>query len=126
MGAREKIGSVLDLHTCYGVYNGFVLTKTGSLIGAIELSGRDPDGMAPIDHQGLMHIARVIYGKLPKNISVTQYYAHFEGARVSLAPREHPISNLMSQRRAQFLNGRELCNSRLIHYFEVQPPENAS
>ena len=40
MGAREKIGSVLDLHSCYGVYNGFVLTKTGSLLGAIELSGR--------------------------------------------------------------------------------------
>lgn len=126
MGAREKIGSVLDLHTCYGVYNGFVLTKTGSLLGAIELSGRDPDGMAAIDHQGLMHIARVIYGKLPKDIAVTQYYAHFEGAQVSLMRRDHPISDLLSQRRAQFLNSRGLCNSRLIHYFEIAPPENTS
>jgi type IV secretion system protein VirB4 len=126
MGAREKIGSVLDLHTCYGVYNGFVLTKTGSLIGAIELSGRDPDGMAPIDHQGLMQIARVIYGKLPKEVSVTQYYSHFEGAQVSLRRREHPISELLSRRREQYLNSRALCNSRLIHYFEIQPPENTS
>jgi len=126
MGAREKIGSVLDLHSCYGVFNGFVLTKTGSLIGAIELSGRDPDGMAEIDHQGLMHIARVIYGKLPREVSVTQYFAHFEGAKVSLARRKHPISDLLSQRRAQFLNGRELCNSRLVHYFEIAPPENTS
>jgi type IV secretion system protein VirB4 len=126
MGAREKIGSVLDLHTCYGVYNGFVLTKTGSLIGAIELSGRDPDGMAPIDHQGLMQIARVIYGKLSRNISVTQYYAHFEGAQVSLKRRDHPISELMSRRRELYLNSRALCNSRLTHYFEIQPPENTS
>jgi hypothetical protein len=58
MGARDKIGSVLDLHTCWGIHDGFVLTKKGSLIGAIELSGRDPDGMAPVDHVGLMHIAR--------------------------------------------------------------------
>lgn len=126
MGAREKIGSVLDLHSCYGVYNGFVLTKTGSLLGAIELSGRDPDGMAPIDHQGLMQVARVIYGKLSKDISVTQYYTHFEGAQVTLARRDHPISDLMSQRRAEFLNQRNLCNSRLIHYFEIHPPENTN
>ncbi|MCM5681881.1 hypothetical protein M8A51_20325 [Schlegelella sp. S2-27] len=126
MGAREKIGTVLDLHTCYGVYNGFVLTKTGSLIGAIELTGRDPNGMAPIDHQGLMRIVRVIYSKLPKDISITQYYSHFEGAKVSLRPREHPISNLMSQRREAYLNSRGLCNSRLIHYFEIQAPENST
>jgi type IV secretion system protein VirB4 len=124
MGAREKIGSVLDLHTCYGIHDGFVLTKTGSLLGAIELSGRDPDGMAAIDHTGLMHIARVIYAKLPKNIAITQYFAHFEGATVSLKRREHPISDLMSQRRAEFLNQRGLCNSRLVHYFEIQPPED--
>jgi type IV secretion system protein VirB4 len=126
MGARDKIGSVLDLHTAYGVYNGFVLTKTGSLIGAIELSGRDPDGMAAIDHQGLTHIARVIYGALPKAIAVTQYFAHFEGAKVSLLRREHPISDLMSRQREAFLNGRDLCNSRLVHYFEVQAGENSN
>jgi type IV secretion system protein VirB4 len=126
MGARDKIGSVLDLHSCYGIYNGFVLTKTGSLMGAIELSGRDPDGMAPEDHEGLMQVARVIYGKLPKNIAVTQYYTHHEGATVSLARRSHPISDLMSRRRAEFLNGRDLCDSRLVHYFEILPPENTN
>jgi type IV secretion system protein VirB4 len=124
MGAREKIGSVLDLHTCFGIHDGFVLTKTGSLMGAIELSGRDPDGMAPLDHVGLMQIARVIYAKLPKNISITQYFAHFEGASISLKRRDHPISDLMSQRRAAFLNERGLCNSRLVHYFEIHPPED--
>jgi type IV secretion system protein VirB4 len=124
MGARDKIGSVLDLHTCFGVHDGFVLTKTGSLIGAIELSGRDPDGMAPIDHVGMMHIARVIYTKLPKNFCITQYYSHFEGAQISLRRREHPITDLMSQRRAAFLNQHNLCNSRLVHYFEVLPPDD--
>jgi type IV secretion system protein VirB4 len=124
VGAREKLGSVLDLHNCYGIHDGFVLTKTGSLIGAIELTGRDPDGMAPIDHVGLMHIARVIYSKLPKNLTITQYFAHFEGAQIHLARREHPISDLMSQQRAQFLNRRGLCNSRLVHYFEAVPPED--
>lgn len=124
MGARDKIGSVMDLHTCYGVHENFVLTKNGSLLGAIELSGRDPDGMAQIDHVGLMHITRVIYSKLPKNIAITQYYAHFEGATIELKRREHPISDLMSQQRAEFLNQRGLCNSRLVHYFEIQPPED--
>lgn len=124
MGARDTPGSVLDLHTCWGVHDGFVLTKKGSLIGAIELSGRDPDGMAPVDHVGLMHIARVIYTKLPKNLSITQYYAHFEGAQVQLRRREHPVSDLLSRRRAAFLNARGLCNSRLVHLFEVSPPDD--
>jgi type IV secretion system protein VirB4 len=124
MGARDKIGSVLDLHTSWGVHDGFVLTKKGSLIGAIELSGRDPDGMAQIDHVGLMHIARVIYTKLPKNLCITQYYAHFEGAQIHLKKREHPVSDLLSRRRAEFLNGRGLCNSRLIHMFEIMPPDD--
>ena len=124
MGARDKIGSVLDLHTCWGMHDGFVLTQKGSLIGAIELSGRDPDGMAPVDHVGLMHIARVIYSKLPKNLSITQYYAHFEGAQITLRRREHPVSDLMSRRRAEFLNSRGLCNSRLVHMFEISPPDD--
>jgi type IV secretion system protein VirB4 len=126
MGARDKIGSVLDLHTCYGVYDGFVLTKTGSLIGAIELSGRDPDAMAPVDLLGMTEIARVIYGRLPRNVSVTQYFAHCEGAEFAFLRRDHPISDLMSQRRARFLNARNLCHSRLVHYFEIQPPDDFS
>lgn len=126
MGAHEKTGAVLDLHSCYGVYNDFVLTKNGALLGAIELSGRDPDGMAEIDHQGLTRVARVIYGKLPREIAITQYYVHFEGARIALARRTHPVSDLLSQRRVQFLNDRDLCNSRLVHYFEIQPPDNSN
>ena len=59
MGARDKIGSVLDLHSCYGIYNGFVLTKTGSLMGAIELSGRDPDSSVSYTHLTLPTIYSV-------------------------------------------------------------------
>ncbi|NND65209.1 MAG: hypothetical protein HKM24_04500, partial [Gammaproteobacteria bacterium] len=119
-----KLGPITDLHNEFGVFDNFVVTKSGSLIGAIELMGRDPDGLLPDDYKGLTLIARNIFQQCDESITVTQYYSHFDNAVIRLRPREHPISDLLSKRRQNFLNERGLTSSNIVHYFEV-PPRHA-
>ncbi len=120
----NKAGYITDLHHIYGPEGDFILTKYGSLLGAIELSGRDPDPLLPDDFAALSAITRNIYRKLNKNIVVIQYFAHFDNAKVSLKPRKDPISNKLSQGLASFLNKKNLKNDNLVHYFEVFPTES--
>lgn len=101
-----------------------VVGKSGALIGAIELQGRDPDGLLAGDHAALSSIVRAIYGKLHRSITVTQYYAHFGGVTAHLRPRPDPLSHLLSKRRESHLNKQPLCASHLVHYFEVDPAED--
>lgn len=104
--------------------NHFVLTKNSSLMGAIELSGRDPDGLTAEDHAAMCAISQSIYGALNRDITITQYFAHFDGVQVELRRRADPIADTLSQRRVAYLNGRQLSGSRIVHYFEIDPDEN--
>lgn len=122
---KKKTGSITDYFGVIEPYDEhFALTKHSGLIGAIELSGRDPDGLLPLDHAALSGIAQTIYGKLNRNITVSQYYAHFDGMQVTLRVRADRISNTLSQRRAQYLNKQNLSGSKIVHYFEIEPDEN--
>lgn len=127
MSAQQaSMGPTADLFQEFGQYGPYVLTKSGSLIAAIELSGREPDGLTGLDFRGLSLIARNIFQGLPREMTITQYYAHFDNAKITLAPREHPVCRLLSERRASFLNQKKLTASRLVHYFEIAPDESLS
>lgn len=123
---RDEIGAVSDVHTEYAHFGDFVLTKKGSLIGAVELQGRDPDGLQSDDFQGLSYLGRALYQELDESVIATQYYAHFEGIDVHLRGRLHPIADKLSRSRATFVNRKSLSSSSLVHYFEVLPSERLS
>lgn len=121
----DKIGSTAEYFGVIEPYdNHFALTKNSALIGAIEISGRDPDGLSLADHAALCAIAQSIYGSLDRQVTITQYFAHFDGVKVELRPRKDPISNTLSTQRADYLNSLNLSGSRLVHYFEIDPDEN--
>ena len=120
-----KNGPITDMHQEYGLFNRYCLTKKGTLIGGIELDGRDPDGLTESDFTALSLIARSIYQNLPDSIiSIVQYYIHYEGANISLKRRKNPVSDVLSKNRQHFLNGQNLSTSKIIHFFEVSPNEN--
>lgn len=126
MRNQHSFGPITDLHQEYGVFGRFVLTKRGSLIGAVELGGRDPDGLTLEDFRSLSLIARNIYQHVPEEITLTQYYGHFDNARVAFASRKDAVCHLLSERRSAFLNNRNLTSSRIVHYFEILPNEDLS
>lgn len=104
--------------------NVLALTKHSALIGAIEIAGRDADGLTLQDHAALSAIAQSINSKLPRGIQITQYYAHFDGVKVSVRRRVDPVSDTLSRQRENYLNSLQLSGSKIVHYFEIEPIEN--
>lgn len=120
-----KAGPVTDLFQEYGLFGRYLLTKKGTLLGALEFDGRDPDGLSANDFTAMALIARSLYqGAADGLASITQYYVHFKGARCRLRERDNPVSSHLSKRREAFLNRRHLNASRIVHFFEVAPDEN--
>ena len=76
---KGSVASMTDLHAECLVYDQYLLTKRGSLIGGLVVEGKDGDGLTPDDFQGLSLLARSVYQDLPATLIVTQYYAHFAG-----------------------------------------------
>ncbi len=108
----------------YMIYDRFCVTKKGTLIGGLEIGGRDPDGLSSDDFTGLSLIARSLYQNLPECVrSLTQYYVHREGVKVRFKKRESAISDYLSANREKFLNEKNLSGSRIIHLFEIDPDE---
>ncbi len=122
----KEIGAISEMHNELAIYGDFVLTKKGSLLGAVELQGRDPDGLVSEDLQGLSYIGRALYQELDENVIVTQYYAHYDGATVRLRDRKHGIADQLSKSREAFINSKSLSSSSLVHYFEIIPDESLS
>lgn len=118
---KSKIGDVTDFFSVVEPLGDFMLTKFGGIIGGFELSGIDPDGLDADDHMGLSFVTRAIYGRLPKNISVSQYYIHYDGVKVELRNREDNRFDVLSKRRAAHLNKQNLNTSRIFHLLEVEP-----
>jgi len=102
-----------------------VYTYTGSVIGGLSLTGVDPSSMTEVMRKSLSLILRNIVQLLPANISLSEYYLHYEGKKIKLAEREDPRSQLLSQRRQAYLNKvRNLNGSQLMWILEVTPDEN--
>lgn len=120
---EKESGFISDLYQDYCCYDNFLLTKRGSLIGAIELKGKDPDGLTSLDFKGLGLIARSLYQDFDDKIIFTQYCVHFNGKNINFKKRTNEISNILSTRRANFLNKSKMSDSRVIHFFEILPSE---
>lgn len=102
-----------------------VYTYTGTVIGGLALTGVDPSSMTEPVRKSLSMVLRNIVQLLPANVSLSEYYLHYEGAKIKLADREHPRSQLLSKRRQAFLNKvRNLNSSRLVWIIEIMPDEN--
>ncbi|KJS30747.1 MAG: hypothetical protein VR64_14535 [Desulfatitalea sp. BRH_c12] len=120
-----KNGPITELFQEFAVAGDFCLTKKGTLLGAIEIDGRDPDGLTREDFIGLSLINRSICMNLPEAVgSITQYYLHFEGAQIRLKQRANPVSHFLSQNRQRYLNDKRLTGAKIIHCYEVEPDEN--
>lgn len=122
----KEIKGVAELYTELAPYGDYCLTKKGSLIGAIALTGRDSDGLIEEDFVGLSLLASSFYKDLSSKVIRTQYYAHFDGAKITLKERDNRVSEMLSQRRVKFINSKRLSSHSLVHYFEVLPDESLS
>ncbi|HBV5510618.1 TPA: AAA family ATPase, partial [Klebsiella pneumoniae] len=104
---------------------GAVYTYTGTVVGGLALTGVDPSSITEPVRKSLSVILRNIIQLLPANVSLSEYYLHYEGAKVKLAERENPRSQLLSKRRQAFLNKvRDLNDSKLFWTIEIMPDEN--
>ncbi|WKB50506.1 VirB4 family type IV secretion system protein [Eleftheria terrae] len=125
MKKDKKVGSTADFFAVVEPYGkDMFLTKHGSLMAAIELNGQDADGLIDVDHRMMTGIAHAIYGKLNRNIVITQYYAHYDGVKVALRDRPDERFQVLSKRREAHLNQQRLSGARLVHYLEIEPEEN--
>ena len=111
-------------HGAYRPHNQFILTYNGGLLGALELSGADPDGMSEADRQTLTLVLRNLLNKLPDNVILSEYYIHFDQQNVSLAERSHPIIKQIREYRQRHLNQLNLSGSRCVLFLELYSPSD--
>lgn len=104
-------------------FEGLFLTSTGGLLGAIELSGIDPDAQTMAEATRLAVMTANILGALPLFVAVTQHYVHAEGHRITLRDRPaKPLAHRLSKAREAALNSRGLATARLVHLFHYTDP----
>lgn len=108
-----------------GLWEGNILSHTGALIGALELSGVDPQGYNQADLANASNVMRNLIQSQHPDTSIAQYYWHYEGAKVKFKDRKNKRSRMLSKRREAFLNeSRNLCTSRLFWMLEVPTDAN--
>ncbi len=96
------------------------LTHSGSVIGALSLSGVEPVSLSTEDKQKLTQLLRNVMQRLPFHCSLSQYYFHYQCPTLAFMERENPRAQLVSTRRARFLNQqRELYQSRLYWVLDI-------
>lgn len=119
---------ISDLFSVVCPFEGLFLTKTGGLIGAVELSGIDADTLITDDLKRVAFLRAAISSGLPEGISVTEYFVHVDGSTVSLKERDDPLFNRLSQGRMNALNERGVSLTRLVHvlHYEDQSGLNGS
>lgn len=104
---------------------GAVYTYSGTVIGGLELTGLDPTFVTDAVRKTVSAMLRNIFQLLPANVTLTEYYLHYEGVKVKIADRDNARSQLLSKRRQAFLNKvRNLNGSRIYWLLEVEPTEN--
>lgn len=120
-----NIGKISEVHQLLCSYNSWILTKSGSLIAALEIDGKDPDGLNAVDFSGIAVACQgSVFQKLPAKSVVSQYYIHTESGEVMFKHRGDPIIDRLNANRADFLNAGTLAVSRIVMFIEI-PPEEA-
>ena len=112
---------VNSYHGAFRPFNGFVLSYTGSLVGAIEIDGIDPDGMSQKDMEAFSIVIRNLLNILPQSIVLQQYYIHYRDLRIAFLQRKNPVCNALNQYRASHLNKMHLSGAKCILFVEVYP-----
>ncbi|EMA4529680.1 hypothetical protein U3C01_006606 [Pseudomonas aeruginosa] len=126
MGEAARVGTPFnEALWLAGAWQDFTLSHAGGLIGGLELSGIDPKGLSEGDLEKASVLLRNLLQTLNQDLVVSQYYWHFEGAKVALQERDNPRSNMLSKRRMDFLNNnRNLSCGRLFWLLDVPTTEN--
>ena len=106
-------------HGAYRPHNGYVLSYSGSVLAALEISGADPDGMSDRDRDALTIVIRNLLNILPDNLILSQYYIHFDDQAITLRERQHPVSKQIRDNRQRYLNSQKLSGSRCILFVEL-------
>ncbi|MFA0249488.1 VirB4 family type IV secretion system protein [Vibrio sp. 10N.261.45.A4] len=110
-----------EMIATYGAVNeNTALTYQGGVLGAIELSGVEPALLDAKDKTAITGLLRNVIQRLPFDITLSQYYFHQAHKPLVFKEREHARSQLVSSRRAQFLNEkRDLYQSHLFWVVEL-------
>ena len=106
-------------HGAFRPHEGFVLSYTGSLIGALEIDGIDPDGMSQKDMEAFAIVIRNLLNILPQSIILQEYYIHYSDLRVSFARRTNPVCNTLNEYRSRHLNNMRLSGARCMLFVEL-------
>ena len=101
-----KTEPVNTMFSVLGPYRQALLTKRHTLLIGIRVQGMDPDGLNADDHQGMVEFFQRVYGNLPPQFSVIQYYLHYENQKISLRKRKNKLCDYLSQQREQFFERR--------------------
>lgn len=120
----DNTGLISDLHQVLARYGEFTLTKSGSLIAALELEGKDSDGLNQFDFSAISVMTQAsVFQKLPEQSIITQYFIHSESGEVLFKKRHDPVTDRLTQKRAAFLNARSLSVGRIVMFIEIPPDE---
>ncbi|WP_322805351.1 type IV secretion system protein B4 (plasmid) [Vibrio alfacsensis] len=112
------LNSVIPTYAALG--SQAALTQSGSVLGALSLSGVEPVSLSVEDKRRLTQLLRNVLQRLPFQCSLSQYYFHYQCPELAFKPRSNSRAQLVSSRRAQFLNHqRELYQSRLYWVIDV-------
>lgn len=99
----------------------FCVTHAGSVLGCIELSGSDPTSLGEHDRKLFSEIQRNLYQSLHPDLIFSQYYFHYEENSITLKEREDTRSDLLSRRRAKFLNNERGLNGSKLYWMLESP-----
>lgn len=114
-----------SIHTAGVIAEDAVLNTSGTVLGAIELSGIEPSSVTSIDRKKITFMLRNLIQRLPVDVVMSQYYFHQDDVKIRLRERDNKRSQLVSRRREAFLNNKRNLNaSRLYWVLEVPPEEN--
>ncbi len=103
------------IRTCAEANCSSVLTDAGSILGALSLSGVEAATLSNVDKAKLTKLLRNVIQRLPFEADITQIYFHYDCEEIKFEERSHNRANLVSKRRAKFLNNeRELYQSNLF------------
>lgn len=108
-------------HGAFRPHRGFVLSYTGSLLGAVEIDGIDPDGMSQKDMEAFSIVIRNLLNILPQSVILQEYYIHYSGLKASFARRANPVCNALNKHRARHLNQTGLSGARCVLFVELYP-----
>ncbi len=100
------------------VFKDSLISQNGSCLGGFELSGLEPDSATSKTLMTNTLMLANFYDRLPDTVNITQYFIKNDGFNISLKPRKNPVSHLLSQRRAKYLNSKKLYKTHLFHFYE--------